>query len=175
MIKRINRISLMLIILLLILCPIVLSGCSQSLNELETDTVGKWQFSDFFVGDNETANSIHYKNLGANSTYGINLIVKNIGDYYKDSILDLSNNKQNNKLEGTFSQDNKTIKIKWWCPEGQLKIGFDNLIIYSVQGTKTNPIMQEVDLGICWGGIRNELIIAYRTHEFSSYIKFTKI
>ena len=161
--------------LICVFCPILLFGCSQSLNELESEIVGKWKFSNFYVVDNETSNSISYININSNASFRLNSIVKEIGDYYSNSILELSSSKTSNKLDGTYLKNNKLTEIKWWCPEKELKIGFDNFTIYSIQGTRENPIKEKVDLGICFGNTNNELMICYRTHVFSSYIKFVKL
>lgn len=150
-----------------------LFGGNQSYNDLESDCNGKWSFSDFYVLNNQTLNTTRYSDLGESVTGSLNIVVKKIGDYYQNSVINLNGTKKSNKISRTYIQDEQTTKISWWCPENELKIAFDNFTMYSVQGTASNPTKTTIDIATCLVA-DNELNISYRTSVFTSYIRYTR-
>lgn len=170
--KKANRFFIA-IIFCFMLCFSLLTGCNQDYNDLENDCKGKWTFSDFYVHNNKTLKTIRYSDLGETVTGSLNVIVKEIGDYYQNSILNLNGTKSGNKISGTYIKDEQTTKVSWWCPENELKIAFDSFTMYSVQGTESNPTKSIISIATCLVA-NNELNICYRTSAFSSYIRYTK-
>lgn len=151
---------------------LLLTGC-QSLNDLENDCKGNWTFSNFYVLNNQTQVTTRYNDLGESVSGSLNTIIKSIGDYYKNSTLNLDGTKNGGKISGTYIKNGQTTNIAWWCPENELKISFDNFTLYSVQGTAINPTKTTIDVATCLVE-SHKLYICYRTSVYSSYILYTR-
>ena len=162
------------IIFCFVLCSaLLLIGC-QSFNDLENDCKGNWTFSNFYVVNNKMHTTTRYNDLGGFVSGSLDTIVKSIGDFYKNTKLNLDGSKNGGKISGTYIKNGQTINIAWWCPENELKILFDNFTLYSVQGTARNPIKTTFTEAICLLG-NDKLYICYRTSIFTSYILFIRV
>lgn len=170
--KKFNK-CLFAIMFCFVLCSaLLLTGC-QSYNDLENDCKGNWTFSNFYVLNNKTQVIICYNDLDESVSGSLNTIVKSIGEYYKNSKLNLDGHKNDGKISGTFIQNGQTTNISWWCPQNQLKILFDNFTLYSVQGTASNPTITKIGKATCLVE-EYKLYLCYRTSVYSSYILYTR-
>lgn len=173
--KKIKNLSILFILCLTICCTLLLTGC-QEMNKLENDCKGSWKFSDFYLLINDTNETIKYSDLDKNSDDKLSVLVKEIGDYYSNLILNLNGNKTNGKVSGTYIKNGITNQIKWWCPEEKLRLLFENFIVYSVQGNIYSPRKVQVGESVVLGGGEGSitLYLCYRSSSFSTYIRFTK-
>ena len=163
-----KKISLLIVVCLLFVSSGALTGCSQKLSSFESSICGTYNFDDFWVYGNGISAS--YNSLNQINNIQIRQLVKEIGDYYSNSTLILSNRKSNDKLDGSFYQtSNKNIK---WYTDGE-NISFDNLPIYTIQGTKTSPVKTIVSKASCVKSNSGTMLsIVYYSNTFTSCIWF---
>ena len=165
----IKRLSIIVVLCLLFVSSVgVLTGCSQELSSFESSICGTYTFDDFWVYGNGI--SATYSSLNDISNAQIKQLVKEVGDYYSNSTLTLSNKKSNGKLDGSFYQTSNK-NIKWYTNDDN--IGFDNLSIYTIQGTKTNPVKVTVSEANCGKSNTGKMLsIVYYSSTFTSCIWF---
>lgn len=147
---------------------IFLVGC-ESLNDLESDCVGNWKFSDFGVVNSKTYKSVKYSNLD-NATDGeLKSIVNQIGTFYSGLVLNLYNIKTEEGITGTYERNGNIVDIKWQNIDDGSKLYFENFTILYINGTtlsRTNSAY--VLLG------DNSLVLCCIGGNISNYITFIK-
>lgn len=169
-----NKISKVLIVIIFSIMTCLCTACQeQPLNDLELKCKGSWTFLNFYIRNKQTFVTTSYIDLDDNVTNSLDIIVKNIGDYYNNSTLNLDGTKNNNLVSGTYIQNGQTTSISWWCPEDKVKIGFHNFTIYAVEGSANNPTTTILSEATCLV-TEDELCIGYVSDIYYTYIIYTK-